>query len=115
MGSIEVFDYKLNKWVPYVSPSVEEWRKRFEDSNSGKTPTHVLVQKLKDQLKEKDEHIRSMEMEMKKRIPQVTQITQVAQAVEIARSEVKQERKKAKPRKKSSSSLPKRYRDLNYF
>ena len=74
MGSIEVFDYKLNKWVPYVSPSVEEWRKRFEDLRSDKTPTHVLVQELKDKLREKDEQLNRMEIKMKQRQPQVNQI-----------------------------------------
>ena len=71
--------------------------------NSDKTPTHVIVQELKDKLREKDEQLNRMEIKMKQRQPQVNQITPVAQGIEIAKSEIEREQRK---RKRDASLMP---------
>ena len=41
MGSIEVYDAKQEKWVPYV-PSYDEWYQHFKDLNDGYVqPDHI--------------------------------------------------------------------------
>lgn len=40
MGSIEVYDHKNHKWVPYV-PDYEKWLQHFRDMSEGRVrPDH---------------------------------------------------------------------------
>lgn len=116
MGSIEVYDYKLQKWVPYVSDP-DKWYQHFKDLRDGYVqPDHMgryivgsgakfrKLTEMKETLKQK-------------RVPKVELVTPVAQAIEMAKSEVKREKQRKKEtgykkRKKAteSASLPKRVR-----
>ena len=108
MGSIEVYDVKLQKWVPYI-PDYNKWYQHFKDLSDGYVqPDHlgryvVGVGERNRQLKETER-------------PVVKLVTPVAQAVEMAKSEI--ERKKeggSKKRKKETiSSLPKRLKRYAY-
>ena len=103
MGSIEVYDYKQQKWVPYV-PDPEKWYQHFKDLRDGYVkPDHkgryivgsgAINRKLK---------------ELEKQQPQVNLVTPVAQATEIARSEV--ERMQKEHSYKSRAKGPKKYQD----
>ena len=109
MGSIEVYDYKQQKWVPYV-PDPEKWYQHFKDLRDGYVrPDHkgryivgsgAINRKLKELEKQQQQQ------------PQVNLVTPVAQATEIARSEVKRKKeetelgkKSGKKRKNSSAPL----------
>lgn len=97
MGSVEVYDYQQQKWVPYVSDP-DKWYQHFLDLKDGYVqPDHkgryivgsgAKFRKLK-------------EMEEKQKEPAVKLVSPVAQAVEMAISETERERKKERKRKKS--------------
>ncbi len=87
MGSIEIFDFKEKKWIPYV-PNYDKWLHHFRDIRDGYTKRdlkgHYVVgggskfRQLKESVKQ----------------PIVKMVTPVAQAVEMAESEQRRERKK---------------------
>ena len=120
MGSVERYDFKLGKWVPYLSTpeDVERYFKRMETRMEEKKhgPGHMAKQlrDTKEKLNEVRQQLEETRAELKLKTPQVTQVTPVAQAIEIAKSEVNETRKKAsgQQRKKTSSqsTLPKRYK-----
>ena len=122
MGSREIYDYKLQKWVPYVS-TLEDVKRRFEEfeqRNKGYPEMTMKVSQLETKLNEKEEKIRHLEEQLNLKVPIVKQVTPIAQAIEIAQSEIqrkkedmKQPCKKGQQRKKVFS-LPKRVRQLNY-
>ena len=99
MGSIEVYDYKRQEWVPYVA-DYDKWYQHFKDLRDGHVqPDHLgryIVgsgsknRKLKD-----EENFKRMKEEEKNR-PRVKLVTPVAQALEMAKSEISRvkERKK---------------------
>ena len=107
MGSIEVYDVKLHKWVPYI-PDYDKWYQHFKDLSDGYVqPDHlgryvVGVGERNRKLKETER-------------PVVKLVTPVAQAVEMAKSEI--ERKKeggVKRKKETTTPLPKRLKRYAY-
>lgn len=82
MGSIEVYDHKQQKWVPYI-PDPDKWYQHFKDLRDG----YVRPDHRGRYIVGSGNHLRKM-VEMKQQPPQVTLVTPVAQAVEIAKSEV---------------------------
>ena len=87
MGSIEVYDCKLQTWVPYVSDP-DKWYHHFfdlrdcyvqPDHQAGIVGSGAKYRKLK---------------EMEDRKPVVSLVSPIAQATEMAKSEMKRERKK---------------------
>ena len=92
MGSIEVYDAKLEKWVSYV-PDYDEWYQHFKDLRDGYVqPDHmgryaVGSEKKYRKLKEMESQEKEIEMRDQQR-PVVKQITLVAQVIEIAKSEI---------------------------
>ena len=92
MGSVEVYDAKQEKWVPYV-PDYDEWYQHFKDLRDGYVqPDHMgryVVGSGKKYRKLKEMESREKEIEMRdQQRPVVKQITLVAQAIEIAKSEI---------------------------
>ena len=96
MGSIEVYDYQQQKWVPYV-PDPEAWYQHFKDVRDGYAqPDHkgrYIVGSGKKHRKLAESKVEQPER------PIVNIVSPVAQAVEIAKSEVK------RSEKRSNSSL----------
>ena len=88
MGSIEVFDFKQKKWVPYV-PDYDKWKQHFHDIQEGYAkPDHMgryLVGSGKH-LRSKKENTNASQQP-----PQVKFVTPIAQALEIAKSELRRE------------------------
>jgi hypothetical protein len=84
MGSIEVYDSKLAKWVPYI-PDFKKWEQHFIDISEGRVrPDHkgryiVGSGSIQRTTSKTAEH------------PKVTLVTPVAQAVEMAKSELERE------------------------
>ena len=106
MGSIEVYDAKQEKCVPYV-PDYNAWYQHFKDLRDGYVqPDHMRrymvgsgkkYRKLKEietqekemQAREKQLEVRENQIEaQEQKSPTLKQITPVAQAIEIAKSEI---------------------------
>jgi menaquinone-dependent protoporphyrinogen IX oxidase len=114
MGSIEVYDYNQQKWVPYV-PDNEKWYQHFKDLRDGYVqPDHMgryivgsgtRYRKLRE---EEDKYIQR---------PVVNLVTPVAQAIAIAKSEEEEERKKSTgaKRKNLENTVSKSKRRQPYF
>ena len=93
MGSIEVYDYKQQKWVPYV-PDPEKWYQHFKDLRDGYVKpdykgryivgSGAPYRKLKEMEKQQQQEQQQVEVNL---------VTPVAQATEIARSEVERMQK----------------------
>ena len=104
MGSIEVYDAKQEKWVPYV-PDYNAWYQHFKDLRGGYVqPDHMgryVVGSGKKYRKLKEIETREKEMEAcekqiearEQKSPTLKQITPIAQAIEIAKSEIELKRK----------------------
>ena len=96
MGSIIVYDYKLHKWVPYVSDP-NKWYQHFLDLRNGYVqPDHLGRYMVGSGTK----YRKLKEIEDQK--PVVNLVSPIAQATEMAESKMKRERKKedSKKRKK---------------
>jgi hypothetical protein len=82
MGSIEVYDSKGKKWVPYV-PDFAKWERHFKDISEGRVrPDH------------KGRYIvgsGSRASTTDSTRPMVKLVTPVAQAIEMAKSELRRE------------------------
>ena len=116
MGSIEVYDVKQQKWVPYI-PDNNEWYQHFKDLSDGHVqPDHmgryiVGSGRKNKKLKELEAQERQKEIEMREQqTPIVKLVSPVAQAVEMAKSEVERKRKEGNvggqyQRKKYKSSV----------
>ena len=94
MGSREIYDYELQKWVPYVS-TLEDVKRRFaefEQRNKGYPEMATKVSELETKLNDKEDKIRHLEEQLKQKVPIIKQVTPVAQAIEIARSVEKAKR-----------------------
>ena len=111
MGSIEVYDAKQEKWVPYV-PDYNAWYQHFKDLRDGYVqPDHMgrfvvcsgkKYRKLKEiETQEKEMEAREKQLEAhekqkaarEQKSPTLKQITPIAQAIEIAKSEIERKRK----------------------
>ena len=128
MGSIEVYDYKQEKWVPYV-PDYEKWYQHFKDLRDGfVTPDYLgrytvgsgaINRRLKeeeDRRKKEGEERKKMEEEKKRTVLKL--VTPVAQGIEIAKSTLKRSRKgvhPGAPKKKKRGQPLKQYRKLEQF
>ena len=126
MGSVEIYDYKQMKWVPYVPPpdQAERYYRRLVASLETESHSSTIATKLKDtedKLKEAEHKLKQRE----EKTPEVKQVTQVAEAIERAQSELKRDRKKgsciqksdpipSNKKKKKSIFIPKRSRDIRY-
>ena len=122
MGSIEVYDTKQEKWVPYV-PDYDEWYQHFKDLRDGYVQSdhtgRYVVGSGKKYRKLKEMEARGKEIEMREQQrPILKQITPVAQAIEIAKSEIERDSKKEggskRKKAKSPNSLPKRLKLYTY-
>ena len=94
MGSIEVYDYQQQKWVPYV-PDPDAWYQHFKDVRDGYVqPDHkgrYIVGSGRN-------HRKLAETKAEQReTPVVNMVSPVAQAVEIAKSEVERSEKRSNP------------------
>ena len=99
MGSIEVYDMKREKWIPYV-PDFDKWYQHFKDLSEGYfKPDHMgryIVgsgrrnRKLKEIVVQQQQ--KEIEFQQQQR-PVVKQVTPVAQAIEIAKSEIERKQK----------------------
>ena len=96
MGSIEVYDYKQQKWVPYV-PDPEKWYQHFKDLRDGYVKPDYKGRYI---VGSGAQYRKLKEME-KQQQPVVKLVTPVAQATEIARSEVKRKKEETEHGKKS--------------
>ncbi|KAK3085330.1 hypothetical protein FSP39_001604 [Pinctada imbricata] len=97
MGSIEVYDTKLAKWVPYV-PDYKKWEQHFKDISEGRVrPDHkgryIVGSGSRNKVSPKQPEQ-----------PKLTLVTPVAQAVEIAKSELRREEKVIRERKRKATS-----------
>ena len=110
MGTREVYDYEQQKWVPYVSDP-DKWYQHLLDIRDGLVEPDHMGRYI---VGSGEKHRRLKEMEakqMEKQRPVVNLVSPVAQATEMARSEIKRERKKEKGRKKAEiPPLKRKYR-----
>ena len=86
MGTREVYDYKLQKWVPYVSDP-DKWYQHLIDLRDGLVqPDHLGRYIVGSGAKYR--HLKEMETEqIEKHRSVVNLVSPVAQAMEMARSE----------------------------
>ena len=123
MGSVEIYDYKQMKWVPYVPPpdQAERYYRRLVASLETESHSSTIATKLKDT----EDKLKEAEHKLKQRdekTPKVKQVTQVAEAIERAKSELKRDRKKGSftstdtpsKKKKKGVAIPKRSRNIRY-
>ena len=122
MGSIEVYDAKQEKWVPYV-PDYNAWYQHFKDLRDGYVqPDHMgryvvcsgrKYRKLTEmearerEVEAREKQIEAREKQIKAReqkSPTLKQITPVAQALEIAKSEIERKRKENDSQSKTGGS-----------
>ena len=94
MGTIEIFDTKWLKWVPYV-PDFEKWNHHFKDIQDGYAKPDrngYFVVGVGKSLRERATK------------PNVQLVTPVAQGIEMAKSEIKVDegRKKGTTRKRKN-------------
>ena len=85
MGSIDVFDSKLQKWVPYKE-DVEYWIDYFKPKD------HIpdQIRNLEKILEEKNKLLRDMEEKLEKvKTPQVKMVSPLAKVVDRAKSQIK--------------------------
>ena len=92
MGSIEVYDHKNRRWIPYV-PDHKKWEQHFADVSEGRVrPDH------------KGRYI--VGSGSRSTTPKVELVTPVAQNLEMAKSEVaRQKGIRGKKRKLSFNQL----------
>ena len=91
MGSIEVYDSKQGRWVPYV-PDFKKWEQHFRDISEGRVrPDHkgryIVGSGSKDRISSANPANQEVKVEL---------VTPVAHAVEMAKSELKREMLKRK-------------------
>ena len=100
MGSIEVYDYKLQKWVPYVSDP-DKWYHHFLDLRDG----YVQPDHLGRYIVGSGAKYRKLK-EMENQKPVVNLLSPIAQATEMAKSEMKRECKKDDSKKRKKDFIP---------
>ena len=96
MGSVERYDFKQRKWVPYRSTpeDVEQYFKKMdalrEEKEHGPGYKMKKLRDMEEKLEKAEMQLAETKAELKRKAPQVTQITPVAQAIKIAKSQVNQ-------------------------
>ena len=96
MGSVERYDFKQQKWVPYQSTpeDVRRYFKKMDALREEKKHGHGdMARKLRDteeKLKKAEKQLAETKAQLKRKAPIVRQVTPVAQAIEIAKSQVNQ-------------------------
>ena len=96
MGSIEKFDFKQLKWVPYHSTpeDVEEYFRKMdarrEEQEHGPRYRMKKLRDMEEKLINMEKQLEEAKAKINRKTPIVTQVTPVAQAIEIAKSQVKQ-------------------------
>lgn len=115
MGSIEVYDYKQQKWVP-SNPDPEVVYQHFKDLRDGYVyPDHLGRYHIGSGQK-----FRKLD-EPKEKQPVVKLVTPVAQATEIAESEIRRNNvednacKKQRKRKNTTETRPSKKRRYTHF
>jgi hypothetical protein len=99
MGSVEYFDFKERKWLPYI-PDAKKWTQHFLDIHEGRVrPDQYGRYEVGSgaRFRPQPEVTR----------PEVKFVTPVAQAIKQAKSELKRD-KKAVSKSTSSSSFKKK-------
>ena len=106
MGSIEIFDSKQMRWIPYI-PDYDKWKQHFQDIQNGYVkPDHIGRYIVGSGRKYRPTS------EVKAQQPQVKFVTPIAQALEIAKSEL--QRENFKRRKNNRDERVKNVRKRKY-
>ena len=113
MGSIEVFDYKQQKWVP-SNPDPEKVYQHFKDLRDG----YVFPDHRGRYVIGSGTRYRKLKEAETDRAPVVKLVTPVAQATEIAKSEIRRKNAEespiAKKRKKTKVNDEKKRKYTKY-
>ena len=96
MGSVEVYDPKQQKWVPYI-PDYDKWYQHFKDLRDG----YVQPDHLGRYVVGVGERNRKLQEDQR---PVVKLVSPVAQAVEMAKSEMERESKNARGNKRKKET-----------
>ena len=114
MGTRLVYDYQQQKWIPYVSDP-DKWYQHLLDVSDGYAERdshgHYIVGSGRTYRELKE--MKSLESKMETQRPVFNLVSPVAQATEMAKSEIKRDRKKDGKRKKEAippPSLKRKYR-----
>ena len=114
MGTRLVYDYQQQKWIPYVSDP-DKWYQHLLDVRDGYAERdshgHYIVGSGRKYRELKE--MKSLESKMETQRPVFNLVSPVAQATEMAKSEIKRDRKKDGKRKKEAippPSLKRKYR-----
>ena len=103
MGSIEVYDYNQQKWIPHV-PDPEKLYQHFKDMRDGYVvPDHRGRYRIGSGAIN-----RRLAEEAEKQRPIVNMVTPVAQAVEMAKSEVDREKQRVSGKKRKRTEPPRK-------
>ncbi len=85
MGSIEVFEFKQRKWIPYV-PDFEKWQKHFWDIHEGRVKPDCKERYIVGSGSRENAVVKNDRSKV-----EVKLVTPVAQALEMAKSELARE------------------------
>ena len=113
MGTRLVYDYQQQKWIPYVSDP-DKWYQHLLDVRDGyaerDSQGHYIVGSGRKYRELKE--MKSLESKMETQRPVFNLVSPVAQATEMAKSEIKRDRKKDGKRKEAipPPSLKRKYR-----
>ena len=107
MGTRLVYDYQQQKWIPYVSDP-DKWYQHLLDVRDGYAERdshgHYIVGSGRKYRELKE--MKSLESKMETQRPVFNLMSPVAQATEMAKSEIKRDRKKDGKRKKEAIPPP---------
>ena len=94
MGTREVYDYKLQKWIPNVSDP-DKWYQHLQDVRNGYAERDSQGRYMVGSgWKYRVEEMKSLESKMETQRRMFNLVSTVAQATEMAKSEIKRECKK---------------------
>jgi hypothetical protein len=101
MGSIEIYDHKNKRWVPYV-PNYKKWEQHFTDVSEGRDRADHRDRYLVGSVARWRPHTHKVEPDT----PKVELVTPVAQTLEMAKSELaRQKAIRGKKRRGSFNQL----------
>ena len=104
MGSVEYYDFKERKWLPYI-PDAKKWTQHFLDIHEGRArPDRNGKYEVGSGARFRPNKDAAR--------PEVKLVTPVAQAIEMAKSELKRDQKdrkkgKTRPKRQLTSSYQK--------